>query len=84
MEWCGNRRQLREHTEHHGCRPGIKQWQSPNPHHLFMIDLVTVADSGEEATPSAERLNIAEDEDLEVDQGKQRHWKDRVRYYDRR
>ncbi len=27
-------------------------------------------------TPSAERLDVAEDEDLEVDQGKQRHWKD--------
>jgi hypothetical protein len=49
-----------------------------------MIDLVTATDSGEEATPSAERLNVAEDEDLEVDQGKQRHWKDRVKYYDRR
>jgi hypothetical protein len=35
-------------------------------------------------TPSAERLDVAEDEDLEVDQGKQRHWKDQVRYYNRR
>ncbi len=24
MEWHGNRRQLREHTEHRGCHPGIK------------------------------------------------------------
>jgi hypothetical protein len=76
MEWRGNRRQLREHTEHRGCRPGIKHWHSSDPHHLFMIDLVIVTDSGEEATPSTERLDVAEDEDLEVDQGKQRHWKD--------
>jgi hypothetical protein len=76
MEWHGNRRQLREHTEHRGCRPRIKQWHSSNPHHLFMIDLVTVTDSGEEATPSTERLEVAEEEDLEVDQGRPRHWKD--------
>jgi hypothetical protein len=49
-----------------------------------MVDLVTATDSGEEATPSAERLDVAKDEDLEVDQGKQRHWKGQVRYYNRR
>jgi hypothetical protein len=49
-----------------------------------MIDLVTATDSGEEATLSAERLDVAEDEDLEIDQGKQRHWKDQVRYYNKR
>jgi hypothetical protein len=32
-----------------------------------MIDLVTTTDSGEEVTPSAERLGVDEDEDLEVD-----------------
>jgi hypothetical protein len=49
-----------------------------------MIDLVTATNSGEEATPSVERLDVAKDEDLEVDQGKQRHWKGQVRYYNRR
>jgi hypothetical protein len=49
-----------------------------------MIDLVTATDSGEEATPSPVRLDVAEDEDLEVDQGQQGHRKDPVRYYDRR
>jgi hypothetical protein len=49
-----------------------------------MIDLVTTTDSGEEATPSAERLDVAEDEDLEVDKGKQKHGKDQVKYYNRR
>jgi hypothetical protein len=49
-----------------------------------MIDLVTATDSREEATPSAERLGIAQDEDLEVEQSKQKHWKDQVRYYSRR
>ncbi len=84
MEWRGNMRQLREHTEHRGCCLGIKQWHSSDPHHMFMIDLVTVTDSGEEATPSTERLEVAEEEDLEVDQGRARHWKDQVRYYNRR
>jgi hypothetical protein len=38
-----------------------------------MIDLVIATDSGEEVTPSAERLDVVEDENLEVDQGKLRH-----------
>ncbi|CAM6019888.1 unnamed protein product [Sphagnum balticum] len=84
MEWCGNKRQLRAHTEYRECRPGIKHWHNSDPHHLFMIDLVTATDSGEEATPSAERLGITEDEDLKVEQSKQKHWKDQVRYYNRR
>jgi len=49
-----------------------------------MIDLVTATDPEEEATPSAERLAVAEDEDLEVDHGEQKHWKGQIRYYDRR
>jgi hypothetical protein len=73
VEWRGNKRQLREHTEHRGCRPGIKHLHSLDPHHLFMIDLVIATDSGEEVTPSAERLDVVEDENLEVDQGKLRH-----------
>jgi len=32
---------------------GIKQWRSSDPHHLFMIDLVTTAESGEEEDPDA-------------------------------
>jgi hypothetical protein len=81
MEWRGNMRQLREITEHHGCRPEIKHWHDSEPHHLFMIDLVTATDSEEEVTPSAERLGVAEHEDLEVDHG---HQKGRIRYYDKR
>ncbi|CAK9232001.1 unnamed protein product [Sphagnum troendelagicum] len=84
MEWRGNRRQLKEHAEHRGCRLEIKHWHISDPHHLFMIDLVTATDSGEEATPSTELLDVVEDEDLEVDHGKQRHWKDQVRYYNKR
>ncbi len=61
---------MRANTEYRDCRPGIKHWHNSDPHHLFMIDLVIAIDSGEEATPSAERLDVAEDEDLEVDQGK--------------
>ncbi len=72
---------MREHTKHHRYRPGIKQWYSSDPHHMFMIDSVVVTDSEEEATPSAERLDVAEDEDREVDQGQQGHGKDPVRYY---
>jgi len=72
MEWRGNRRQWREITEHHGCRPEIKHWHDSEPHHLFMIDLVTTTDSEVEVTPSTERLWVTEHEDLEADQG---HWK---------
>jgi hypothetical protein len=46
-----------------------------------MIDLVTTTDSEEEATPSAERLGVAEHEDLEVDH---EHQKGQIRYYDKR
>jgi hypothetical protein len=84
VEWHGNRRQLRKITEHRGCRPEIKHWHNSDPHHLFMIDLVTATDPEEEATPSAERLAVAEDEDLEVNYGEQKHWKGQIRYYDRR
>jgi hypothetical protein len=81
MEWHGNKRQLREITEHHGCRPEIKHWHDSEPHHLFMIDLVTATHSKVEVTPSAERLGVAEHEDLEVDHG---HRKGQIRYYDKR
>jgi hypothetical protein len=46
-----------------------------------MIDLVTATDSEVEVTPSAERLGVAEHEDLEADQG---HRKGRIMYYDKR
>jgi hypothetical protein len=81
MEWRANKRQLREITEHHGCRPEIKHWHDSEPHHLFMIDLVTATDSEEEVTPSAKRLGVARHEDLEVDHG---HRKGQIRYYDKR
>jgi len=66
MEWHGNRRQLREITEHHGCRPDSE------PHHLFIINLVTATDLEVEVTPSAKWLRVAEHEDLEVDHGHQK------------
>ncbi len=84
LVWRGSRRQVREHTKHNRGRPGIKQWYSSDPHHLFMIDSVVVSDSGDEANPSTERLDVAEDEDLEVDQGQPEHGKNLVRYYDRK
>jgi hypothetical protein len=49
-----------------------------------MIDSVVVTNLGEEATPSAERLDVVEDEDLGVDQGQQGHGKNPIRYYNRR
>jgi hypothetical protein len=49
-----------------------------------MINSVVVSDSGDEADPSTERLDVVEDEDLEVDQGQLEHGKNPVRYYDRR
>ncbi len=84
LVWRGNRSQVREHTEHRRYRARIKRWCSSDPHHLFMIDSVVITNLEEEATPSAERLDVAEDEDWEVDQGQQGHGKDPVRYYNRR
>jgi len=49
-----------------------------------MIDLVTATDSEEEATPSAEQMEVTKHENLEVDHGELRHWKGRTKYYDRR
>jgi len=66
MEWRGNKRLLREITEHYGCHPEAEHWHDSEPHHLFMIDLVTATDSEEEATLSAERLGVAEHEDLVI------------------
>jgi hypothetical protein len=52
MEWHGNRRQLREIIEHHGCCLEIQHWHDSELHHLFMINLVAATDSEEEVTPS--------------------------------
>jgi hypothetical protein len=49
-----------------------------------MIDLVTATDSEEEATPSAEQMEVTEHKNLEVDHGELRHWKGQIKYYDRR
>ncbi len=81
MEWLGNRRQLWGHTERQGHSRRIKHWSDSDPHHLFMLDLVTTTDSEEEATPSAERMEVI---DHEVDHGELRHRKGQRRYYDRR
>jgi hypothetical protein len=63
---------------------GIKQWRSSDPHHLFMIDLVTTAESGEEEDPDAIQTNAKGAKDQEFDRGRQRPGKERVRYYNRR
>jgi hypothetical protein len=84
MEWLGNRRQLWGHTECQGHSHGIKHWHDSDPHHLFMIDLVTATDSEEEATLSAEQMEVIEHENLEVDHGELKQWKGQIKYYDRR
>jgi hypothetical protein len=84
MEWLGNRRQLWGHTERQGHSHGTKHWHDSDPHHMFMIDLVITTDSKEEATPSAEQMEVTEHENLEVDHGELRHWKGQTKYYDRR
>jgi len=84
MEWLGNRKQLWGHTERQRHSHGIKHWHDSDPHHLFMIDLVMATDSEEEATPSAEQMEVTEHENLEVDHGELRHWKGQIKYYDRR
>jgi hypothetical protein len=66
LVWRGNRRRVREHIKHNRGRPGIKQWYSSDPHHLFMIDSVVVSDLGDEAEPSTGQLEVVEEEDRKV------------------
>jgi len=49
-----------------------------------MIDLETIAESGEEEDPDAVQTNARGDEDQEFDRGRQRSGKEQVRYYNRR
>ncbi|CAK9193856.1 unnamed protein product [Sphagnum troendelagicum] len=83
LEWFGNRKQSRGLTEHHGCCFGINHWRSLDPHHLFMIDIVTATDAIEEATPNTELMGVAEDEELEVTGGERRPRKGQGKYYNR-
>ncbi len=84
MEWPGDRKQSWGHTKHQGHGHEIKHWHDSDPHHLFMIDLVTATDSEEETSPSAEQMEVTAHENLEVDHGELRCWKGQTRYYDRR
>ncbi len=84
MEWPGDRKQSWGHTEHQGHGHEIKHWHDSDPRHLFMINVVTATDSEEEANPSAEQMEVATHENLEVDHGELRRWKGQTRYYDRR
>ncbi|CAK9271077.1 unnamed protein product [Sphagnum jensenii] len=83
LGWFGNMRQLRGLTEHRGNCFGINHWRSSNPHHMFMIDIVTATDAMEEATPSTKLVGVAEDEELEVTGGEQRPRKGQGRYCNR-
>jgi hypothetical protein len=76
LVWRGSKRSVREHTEHNKRRPGIKQWYSLDPHHLFMIDSMVVSDSRDEAEPSTGQLEAAEGQD------QQGYRKATIRYYD--
>ncbi|CAK9202605.1 unnamed protein product [Sphagnum troendelagicum] len=84
--WCGqhvglrrSKRLIWERSEHIRNDDGIKQWRSSDPHHLFMIDLVTTAESGEEEDPDAGQTNARGDENQEFDRGRQRPGKERAR-----
>jgi len=89
--WYGQHVDLRrnkgliwERSMHIGNDHGIKQWRSSNPHHLFMIDLVTTVESSEEENPDAEQTDAVGGEDQEFDCGRQRPGKEQARYYNRR
>ncbi|CAK9193627.1 unnamed protein product [Sphagnum troendelagicum] len=73
-----------ERSVHIGNDDGMKQWRSSDPHHLFMIDLVTTAESGEEEDPDAGQTDAVGGEDQEFNRGRQRSGKERARYYNRR
>ncbi len=84
LDWFRLRRQLRGLTEHHMCCFGINHWRCSDPHHLFMLDIVTETDADEEATPNVEMMGAAEDEELEAADGEQRLQKGHIRYYNKR
>jgi hypothetical protein len=84
LDWFRLRRQLRGLTEHHMCCFGINHWRCSDPHHLFMLDIVTETDADEEATPNVEVMGAAEDEELEAADGEQRLQKGHIRYYNKR
>ncbi len=84
LDWFRLRRQLRGLTEHRMCCFGINHWRCSDPHHLFMLDIVTETDADEEATPNVEVMGAAEDEELEAADGEQRLQKGHIRYYNKR
>jgi hypothetical protein len=49
-----------------------------------MIDSVVVSDLGDEAEPSAGRLEAVEEEDQEMTPDQLSHRRDTIRYYNRR
>ncbi len=84
LDWLGLRRQLRGLIEHRRCCFGINHWRCSNPHQLFMLDFVTATNADEEAAPNIEVVGVAEDEDLEIADGKQTLQKGPLRYYGKR
>jgi len=75
--WYGQHVDLRrnkgliwERNVHLGNDHEIKQWRSSDPHHLFMIDLVTAAESREEEDPDAEQTDAVGGEDQKFDHGR--------------
>jgi hypothetical protein len=74
--WSGQRVDLRrnkgliwDQAVHQGSDHGIKQWCSSDPHHLFMIDLVAVAELREEEDPDTVQTDAVGGEDPKFDRG---------------
>ncbi|CAK9867685.1 unnamed protein product [Sphagnum jensenii] len=84
LEWFGNRRHLRGLNEHCKCCFGIDHRHSSDPHHLFMVDVVNVADAEEETNPSIGVVEAAKNEEFEVADGEQKPKGGQVTYYNRR
>jgi len=84
VDLCKNKGWIWERSVHIGNDHGIKQWRSSDPHHLFMIDLVTTAELSKEEDPDAKQTDAVGGEDQEFDRGLQRPGKEQARYYNRR
>ncbi|CAM6059871.1 unnamed protein product [Sphagnum tenellum] len=84
LEWFEKLRRSSGLTKHHMRGFGVNHGGNLNPHHLFMVDNVNAVDEGEETNPGVERIEVAEDEELDATVGEQKPKKGLVKNYNRR
>jgi len=84
-DWLGFRRQASKLIEHHECCFSINHWRCSKDHQLFMLDVVTEMNQGDETNSLMEEVKAignGEDQNLETTDGKQKLKRKIPRYYD--